>query len=69
MVFEMIKDLYSFLAVFVSVALGFGIAFHSLFPHLPDGTILLLLFVCLSVCLFVCLSVCLSVTIKLLCYF
>jgi hypothetical protein len=34
MVFEMINDLQGFLLVFLTCILGFGIAFHSLFPSL-----------------------------------
>lgn len=34
MVFEMINDLQGFLLVFLTCILGFGIAFHSLFPRL-----------------------------------
>jgi hypothetical protein len=37
MVFEMIKDLGSFLIVFLTVLLGFGIAFGSLFPRLETA--------------------------------
>ena len=35
MIFAMSRDLVSFLVVFLISILGFGIAFHSLFPDTP----------------------------------